>query len=152
MSTQGRLAVLVAERDGDWSGWVDPLRSDSDDVVVILQRRGETPGELATRVRERVQELRLTSEISAAALVGGACWDTATLSARALVVRAIANQMVSAGGGRIFLDGGARTGRGRHAMAALAAVVEDQVAHTGVDVLTSSAPALPQAQEQRRAA
>ncbi len=151
MSTQGRLAVLVAERDGDWSGWVDPLRSESDDVVVILQRRGESAAELATRVRERVQELRLGAEITAAALVGGGSWDTATLSARALMVRAIATQMVSAGGGRIYLDG-PRAGRGRHAMAALASVVEDQVAQTGVDVVTAAAPAQPVLEPQRRAA
>ncbi len=151
MSTEGRLALLVAERDGDWSGWVDPLRSEADDVIVLLQRRGESPAELAARVRERVESLRLTNELTAAALVGNG-WDTATLSARARMVQAIASQMVSAGAGRIYLDGGPRTGRGRHAMAALASVVEDQVVRTGVDVVTASAPAQPPAQTERRAA
>ncbi len=152
MSTEGKLALLVAERDGDWSGWVEPLRVDSEDVVVVVQRRGESAGEFATRVRERVQALRLEGEIAAAALVGGATWDDATLSARALMVRAIVTPMVSAGGGRVFLDGGAR-GRGRHAMAALAAVVEDQLGRTGVDVVTATAAAAePQPERLPRAA
>lgn len=150
VSIQGRLAVLVVERDGDWSGWVDALRSEADDLVVITQRRGESIAELATRVRERVQELRGTAELTAAALVG-AGWDTETLSARALMVRAIASQMGAAAGGRIYLDGGPRSGRGRHAMAALAAVVEDQVAPT-VDIVPSSAPVPAHAEPQRCAA
>lgn len=144
-----KTAVLVAERDSDWSGWVEPLGAESDDVVVVVQRRGEAPGELATRVRARVLELGLEGEISAAALVGGASWDDATLSARALMVRAIVNQMVASGRGRVFLDGGATAGRGRHAMAALAAVVDDQLAQTGVDVVTASAA---EPQPLRRAA
>jgi hypothetical protein len=143
MSTEGKLALLVAERDGEWSGWVEPLRADAGDVVVVVQRRGESAGEFATRVRERVQALRSEGEIGAAALVGGATWDDATLSARALMIRAIVTPMVSAGGGRVFLDGGARSGRGRHAMAALAAVVEDQLGRTGVDVVDTTAAAAP---------
>jgi hypothetical protein len=138
-----KTAVLIAERDSDWSGWVEPLGNEADDVVVIVQRRGESPGELAMRVRERVLELRLESEISAAALVGGASWDDATLSARALMVRAIVTQMVSSGTGCVYLDGGGQPGRGRHAMAALAAVVEDQLAQTGVAVVTGSAEQQP---------
>lgn len=151
MSSVGKMAVLVAERDGDWSGWVDPLREECDDVVVVVQRRGESASELATRVRERVQKLQLEGDIGAAALIGGATWDDATLSARALMVRAIVTPMVSAGGGRVYLDGGARSRRGRHAMAALAAVVEDQLARTGVDVVTATATELP-SQRLRRAA
>lgn len=139
-----KTAVLIAEHDSEWIGWVDPLRSESEDVVVVVQRRGESAGELATRVRERVRALRLEGEITAAALVGGPCWDDRTLSARALMVRAIVNEMVSAGGGRMYLDGGVQIGRGRHAMAALAAVVESQLAQTGVDVVTASAAAQPQ--------
>jgi hypothetical protein len=143
MSIASKTAVLVAERDSEWSSWVEPLRAASDDVVVLVQRAGESPSELATRVRERVQELHLEGEITAAALVGGPSFDDATLSARALIVRAIVNQMVRSGHGRVFLDGGARSGRGRHAMAALAAVVEDQLAHTGVDVMTAT-PTAPE--------
>lgn len=138
MSTEGKLALLVAERDGDWSGWVEPLRAESEDVVVLVQRRGESASEFATRVRERVHTLCLEGDIGAAALVGGSTWDDATLSARALIVRAIVTPMVSTGAGRVFLDSGARAGRGRHAMAALAAVVEDQLGRTGVNVVTAS--------------
>ncbi len=133
----GKWAVLVAEQQGDWDGWIEPLREQADEVVVVLQRRGESAAELATRVRERVQELREDGGVAAAALVGGATCDDATLSARALMVRAIVSQMVASGGGRVFLDSGLQAGRARHAMAALAAVVEDQVAQTGVDLVTA---------------
>jgi hypothetical protein len=138
MSRIAKTGVLVAERGADWSGWVEPLQAESDDVTVILQRCGESPGAFATRVRARVQELRAEGELVAASLVGAARWDDATLSARALVVRTIVTEMVGAGGGRVYLDAGARAGRGRHAMRALAAVVEDQVARTGVDLVTTT--------------
>ncbi len=144
MNIEGKLALLVAERDGDWSGWVEPLRAESDDVIVVVQRRDENASEFATRVRERVHRLRLEGELAAAALVGGSTWDDATLSSRSLMVRAIVTPMVSAGGGRVFLDGGVRSGRGRYAMAALASVVEDQLARTGVDVVTASASHEPE--------
>lgn len=144
MGTMGKWAVLVAEQHGDWSSWVDPLQAEADEVVVVLQRRGESAAELATRVRERVQELRNEGGVASAALVGGASFDEATLSARALIVRTIVTQMVASGGGCVYLDSGARAGRGRHAMAALASVVGDQVAHTGVHLVTAQgAPSEP---------
>lgn len=138
MSSIKRTALLIAEREGDWSDWVEPLRGQADDIAVILQRMGETPSELATRVRERVGELQLEGELVAAALVGGEHWDSATLTARSLMIRAIVSQMISAGSGRLFLDGGAKSGRGRHAMQALAFVVEDQIGDSGVEVVTSA--------------
>lgn len=137
MGTKGKWAVLVAEQRGDWCGWVEPLREAAEQVVVILQRCGETPAELATRVRERAQELRAEGGIAAAALVGGASFDDATLSARARIVRTVVTQMVEVGGGRVYLDGSAQAGRGRHAMAALAAVVEDHVNQTGVELVSA---------------
>ena len=132
----GKTALLVAEREGDWSAWVDPLREQSDDVAVVLQRQGESAGELATRVRARVEELSRDGEIVAAALVGGASFDDQTLSARARIVRAIVAPMAESGGGQLYLDGGARAGRGRHAMQALASALEG---HVGDSVVVSTA-------------
>ena len=134
-------AVLVAERDGDWSDWVESLRGEADDIAVVLQRMGESPSAFATRVRERVQELRARGELVAAALVGGDRWDAETLSARSLMIRAIVAEMSPAHQGQLYLDAGRTAGRGRYAMQALASVVEDQIP-TGVDVLTAG-PRVP---------
>lgn len=136
MSIRKRTAVLVAERDGDWSEWIESLRDDADDIAIVLQRMGESPAALATRVRERVEEL--DGDLVAAALVGGDRWDPDTLSARSLMIRAIVTRMVTSGRGQLFLDAGAHAGRGRHAMQALASVVEDQVADTGVEICTAA--------------
>lgn len=144
MSRTKKTAVLVAERGGEWSEWVEPLREDVDEFAIVLQRQGESPSELATRVRERVAELQLEGELVAAALVGGDRWDPDTLSARSLMIRAMVSQMVPTGRGRLFLDGGERAGRGRHAMQALAAVVEDQVGG-GIAVSTQSPNVPPMA-------
>jgi len=151
MGSTKKTAVLVAERGGEWSEWVEPLRDEVDDIAIVLQRSGETPSELATRVRERVGELQLEGELVAAALVGGDRWDPDTLSARSLMIRAIVSQMVPSSRGRLFLDGGERVGRGRHAMQALAAVVEDQVGG-GVSVMTRRPAVQPAMAPAARAA
>lgn len=141
MGQTGKTALLVAEREGDWGAWVDPLREQSDDVAVILQRRGETPAELATRVRARVEELQGGgADIVAATLVGGASFDDKTIAARASIVRAIVGPMVSTGGGNLYLDGGASAGRGRHAMQALASALEDQIGQTVTVTTNVAAP------------
>jgi hypothetical protein len=132
MERTGKTALLVAEREGDWSAWVEPLREQSDDVAVILQRRGESPAELAARVRARVEELQgAGADIVAATLVGGVSFDNKTLAARANIIRAIVGPMAMAGG-HLYLDGNASAGRGRHAMQALASALEGQIGHSVV--------------------
>lgn len=139
MASRKKMAVLVAERDGDWSEWIDSLRADVDDIAIVLQRMDESPAQLAFRVRSRVESLA-GAELVTAALVGGDRWDAETLSARSLMIRAIVSQMVSTGTGRLFLDAGTHARRGQHAMQALASVVEDQLLDTGVDVRTMRGP------------
>jgi hypothetical protein len=140
MMSTGKTALLVAEREGDWSAWVEPLREQSEDVTVVLQRQGESSAELASRVRARVEELAQAGEIVAAALVAGPSFDNETLAARTRMVRAIVGPMAASGGGQLFLDGGARSGRGRHAMQALASALEGYV---GESVLVSAGVAQP---------
>lgn len=135
MSRFNRTAVLVAERDGDWSEWIEPLRAQADDIAIVLQQIDESPAELAARLRERLSEIATHSDLVAAALVGGDLWDSATLSARSSMTCALAAQMSAGGSGRLFLDA-SHTGRGRHAMQALAAVLEEQVGE-GVDIVTA---------------
>lgn len=141
MSGKKTTAVLVAEREGDWNDWVESLRDDAEDIAIVLQRMGESPSAFATRVRARVQELHAEGELVAAALVGGDRWDSETLSARSLIIRAIIAEMAPAHQGQLFLDAGSTSGRGRYAMQALASVVEDQIP-AGVDVVTAG-PRVP---------
>ena len=151
MSRRENIGLLVAERDAAWSEWVEPLRGEVHDIAIVLQRMGETPAELATRVRARAAELAGRGELVAAALVGGERWDPDTLNARSLMIRAILSHMkastevsseVSAGvtpTPTLYLDAGDKAGRSRHAMQALASVVADQIGGA-VQVLTTHGP------------
>src|SRR5262245_36953284 len=143
-SVRGELAVLIAEMDSDWGDWLTSLRCEADDVIVLVQRPSESSNAFASRVRTRVQDLR-DGEIVAAALAGGNRWDADVLAARSVMLHAVVSQMVTSGGGRVFLDSGVHASRARHAMQAIADAVDDQVAQTGVDVFTSGVEALRRA-------
>ncbi|MBZ0118403.1 MAG: hypothetical protein K8H88_15485 [Sandaracinaceae bacterium] len=143
-SVRGKMAILIAEQDSDWGDWLRSLRCEADDVIILLQRQDEGATAFATRVRGRIHDLR-DGEIVAAALVGGEHFDDSVLGARSAVARAIVAQMAAQGRGQLFLDGGVRSGRGRHAMQALANVVFDQVAQTGVQVFSSGVEAFRRA-------
>lgn len=151
MSGIKKTAVLVAEREGDWSQWVESLRDEVDDIAIVLQRMGETPSELATRVRERVAEIASQCEVVAAALVGGERWDSDTLNARSQIIRAIVSHMATIDEGRLYLDAGTGAGRSRHAMQAIASVVADHVG-SHVDIVTTNGPRPRSMPARRRAA
>lgn len=139
MSISQKTGLLVAERDADWSEWIEPLRGEVHDIAIVLQRMGETPSELATRVRARITEIAAKGELVAAALVGGDRWDSDTLNARSLMIRAILSQMMGTEDGTLYLDAGDKGGRSRHAMQALASVVSEQIGD-GVDIVTTHGP------------
>jgi len=130
-----RVALVVAEREGDWQAWVDELRRSTPDVAVMVQRQGEAATAFAMRVRAKVTELDAEGGlVDAVAFVGGERFDDQILGSRLLAIRALVSGMVHAGGGRLVLDSGPRSGRARFAMVALAAAVADQVRGTGVSV------------------
>jgi len=131
----GSMAVLVAERDGEWEGWVDQLRTTASAVRVIAQRPSETASAFASRVRTEMQ--RIEGPIDEAVLVGGPTFDPEVLGSRALVVRALTSRMQVAG--LLHLDG---AGKARFAMEALAQIVSDQLQASGVSVVTERAPAV----------
>jgi len=141
MSINPQTGLLVAERDADWSEWIEPLRGEVHDIAIVLQRLGESPAELATRVRARVTEMSEKGELVAAALVGGQCWDPDTLNARSLMIRAIVSHMAvpEEASSTLYLDAGDKAGRSRHAMHALASVVSEQIAD-GVEIVTTNGP------------
>lgn len=144
-----KTALLVAEREGDWSRWVEPLRDEADDIAIVLQRMGETPAELAARVRARVEELTERGELVAAALVGGDRWDPDIIAARSQMIRAIVSQMATIDAGRVYLDAGPAAGRSQHAMQAIASVVTEQIGgHVAIVTMQGPRP-LP---ARRRAA
>ena len=132
-----KIAVLVAERGADWSGWLDHLEAEADGLAVLLQRDDESQAELATRARARVEHIAAAAEIVSTTLVGGELVDTDTLAARSLVVRAALTHMDPRGHGRIHLDAGDFAGRSRFAMRALASVVEEQVGRSTISVETT---------------
>ena len=107
---------------------------------VAAEPSAETPT-FAARVRARVQDVR-DGEIVAAAMVGGNHCDAGVIAARSSMLHAVVSQMVTVGRGQVFLDGGSGSGRARHSMQAIADALEEQVAHTGVDVFTSGVEAL----------
>ena len=139
MTINPQIGLLVAERDADWSEWIESLRDEVQDIAIVLQRLGETPSELATRVRARVAELGEKGELISAALVGGECWDPDTLNARSLMIRAIVSHMTGTEEAKLYLDAGDREGRSRHAMQALASVVCEQIGDD-VQILTTRGP------------
>jgi hypothetical protein len=137
MSEQAtKVSMIVAERGTDWTPWAEWLRLRTPDVLVVVQRQNETLGDLAIRVRARIDEAaaQCVSVESAVMVGGGEGRHDDVLASRSLAIRAIAASMVQAGGGRIWLDGGLSP-RGRFAMASLAEIVNEQLRLTGVSVL-----------------
>lgn len=129
----GTMAVLVAERDGEWEGWADQLRTTASAVRVISQRPSESASAFAGRVRAEMQ--RIEGMVEDAVLVGGPVCDPEVLASRAVVVRALTSRMQVEG--VLHLDG---AGKARFAMEALAQIVSDQLQATGVSVVTERAP------------
>lgn len=127
----GKTAVLIAERDSEWQGWVDQLRATSACVRVVAQRSGESASAFASRVRAEMQRADLVDD---AVLTGGLACDPEVLAARALIVRALTSRIPARG--RLHLDG---TDRTRLAMEALAQIVSDQLQASGVEVRTDRA-------------
>lgn len=133
MGNRGTTAVLIAERDSEWQDWADQLQATASFVRVVAQRPAESASAFASRVRTEMQ--REGGTVDEAVLAGGLACDPEVLAARALVVRALTSRMT--GHGRLYLDG---TDRTRLAMDALAQIVSDQLAASGVEVVTERAP------------
>jgi hypothetical protein len=131
MGERDTMAVLIAERDSEWQGWVDALRAVADCVRVIAQRPNESASAFAARVRSEMQ--RSTDVIDHAVLAGGLGCDPEVLAARTLMVHALTSRMADKS--RLHLDGNRRTG---FAMEALAQIVSDQLQASGVEVVTTA--------------
>jgi len=139
LEPQNTTSLVVAEQGGNWASWVERFQKDTPDVVVVLQDPDEAVDAFAMRVRARVASLQSAGDIvDRAVIVGGGRRDSGAMSARSLVIRAIAAAMVPQGRGNLVLDG---QGTDRFAMTALATTVASQVRGTGVSVRPSQAPA-----------
>jgi hypothetical protein len=102
-------------------------------VVVVLQHKGESVSQLALRVRTQLAEVAASKAIlSQAVVAGGGRTDHDALSARSLVIRAIASEMARSGGGQVVLDDAHAD---RHSMAALASTIQMLIHGTGVSVI-----------------
>lgn len=124
------VAMVIAEKGSAWTPWVERFRAQCDDVIVVLQERGETVGDLATRVRAKVEELEeLEVSLRDAVIVGGGRIDADAMSARSLAIRAVVSPMVRASGGQLLLDS---KGPDRYSMMGLASTVASMLRGTGV--------------------
>ncbi len=130
--TRPATSLIVAERNSDWTPWVDRFKADAPDVVVILQEKDEKTNDFAVRVRDKVRELVAEERApSWATLVGGGRTDSQVLESRSLMLRAIASEMAKGPGGRVLLSD---AGADRYTMAALASAVQMSVRGTSVTV------------------
>jgi hypothetical protein len=140
--THSSHAFVIAESDADWGGWVEALSSEAAEVSVIMQRDDEPTAAFAARVRGQL--VSRPGQVAAAALVGGARWDSDVLSARSAILRTLTTRMLTHGEGQVFLDEGRRRqGPARFAMRALASVVEEMVGDDAVVLETTRGPVLP---------
>ncbi|MCA9605993.1 MAG: hypothetical protein KC619_10385, partial [Myxococcales bacterium] len=67
------------------------------------------------------------------------CWDSDTLNARSLMIRAVLSHMMGSEAPTLYLDAGEKAGRSRHAMQALASVVSEQIGNA-VEIVTTHGP------------
>ncbi len=110
--------LVVAERGSVWPSWL-PVCENQKERQVIVQGEDEALAELAERVRERCRE-RLGFDAVVVACSDRA--DDAAQAARSRFVRAAADNLVSTGGGRIYLTARSRSsGRSRGKLSELAA-------------------------------
>ncbi|MFW6050929.1 MAG: hypothetical protein ACODAU_07125 [Myxococcota bacterium] len=138
MSTPNhRASLVVAERGSAWDRWVAGVSEPG----VLLQEQGEAPAVFAQRVRSHVAELEARGQMPGRVVLVGGRRREGALSARSLMIRAIAHGMVAGGGGELLLDG---HGSDRFTMRALADTVSDMVRGSGLAVVHAQAePATP---------
>jgi len=119
------LTWIISERGSE----LEPCRPVPSGARVIAQGPSETPASLAARVR---LEVAGAARVETLVVAAGDRTDSEVLSSRLIMLRAATSKMLGAGGGRVHLR--ARARHARHAMAALAEVVSEQVRHTSVVV------------------
>lgn len=123
--------MVVAERGSAWDRWAECFGCDeATSPTLLLQEGAESAADFAQRVRSHVASLAADHVPQRVVLVGGRAGDT-MLSARSLIIRAIANGMLRRGGGELLLDD---HDSDRFTMRALADTVADMLRGSGVAV------------------
>jgi hypothetical protein len=126
--------MLVAEQGTDWATWMEALRSEASDVVVVVQGENEARDHFVARASRRVSDLLDKGAIlRSAGLVGGKDWHPQALRQRATLLRRMAAWMGrDAEGGRLFID--ASNASGRHGIRALASAVSEETRGTPISI------------------
>ncbi len=139
---QPSISIVVAEAGAEYTSWVDVLRSEGHDVVVLRQRDDETLAEMAARVSARVRGVaELGAQLEKAVICGGNAGAKDTLSARTTTTRALLTAMVPRSRGQLVLSGARHD---RFAMLGLASTLAEMVRGSGVSVQPAEA-AVPMA-------
>lgn len=134
--TPALVSLVVAELGSPWESWAERFAIGTPDVVVVVQRPGETADRWAMRVRTQVAGLAASDARLARAVVVAGTSGPQSLAARSLAVKALVAPMVAQGEGTVLLDGNVAD---RLGMMALAQLVATQVVGTGVSVRATSA-------------
>lgn len=135
MATVSKLAVIVAQYGADLSACV---ASHADGPYEILQQvEQETPGQLATRVRERLAHLTESGcRIHSASFVARNAFDVRDVMSMAGLLRGLVAAMVAVGAGQVHLHAEPRDLQTGYALTALADAISEQLHGTGVALAT----------------
>ncbi|MEM9194265.1 MAG: hypothetical protein AAGF12_34130 [Myxococcota bacterium] len=139
MSQDCTHALIIAERNANWTPWAERFRLP--DVTILVQRKNEKHDGFVSRVRVKIGELEAAGEMpQQAVVVGGGRIDPKAVGSRSTLVRALTTAMSRHGGGVVELDD---SGPDRYAMAAIASTVGMLARGSGVRVKHATIPPHP---------
>lgn len=135
MATVSKLAVIVAQYGADVSACV---ASQGEGPYEILQQsEHETPGQLSSRVRERLAHLvEAGCHIDSASFVARTGFDVRDVMSVAGLLRGLVAAMVTVGAGQVHLHAEPRDLQTGYALTALADAISEQLHGTGVALAT----------------
>jgi hypothetical protein len=135
MAQVSKLAVIVAQYGADVSACV---ASHAEGPYEILQQaERETPGQLATRVRERLSHLvELGCRIDSASFVARTGFEVRDVMSVAGLLRGLVAAMVAMGAGQVHLHAEPSDLQTGYALTALADAISEQLHGTGVALAT----------------
>jgi hypothetical protein len=131
------VAIIVAERGGEWLSWARALRANRDSTIVLAQSSLEDDASFAERVSERLRRLERTRTlVQDAAFVGGDRSDAQAQVQRTAILRRLSTLLSLDGRStRLYLDAAARQGqRSLRLMRALGWTIADLSRGSGLSV------------------
>jgi len=135
MAVVSKLAVVVAQYGADVSACVASHLGAPHEV--LQQAEHETPGQLSTRVRERLAHLvDAGCRIESASFVARTDFEVRDVMAVAGLLRTLVAAVVAVGAGQVHLHADPRDLQTGYALTALADAITEQLHGTGVALAT----------------